>query len=229
MPINMYTWHLLYLPFQLACYVSAVELRPFILPSPVLFNAATLPASTHATLTTLSQTYTAPLRLAGDFYFSNVTTGSYLMEIYCHTHFFPPRRVDVHEGERPDVQVWGTFRGNEWDNKGEAIEMVSKVEGNKKNFSFAVSPLAKKEYFNERLGFSPLSLLKNPMILIAGLTMLIVFGMPYLMDHIDPELKTEFEERQKSSADNPATANPLQNFDAAAWLAGSKSGVEKNS
>jgi len=30
---------------------------------------------------------------------------------------------------------------------------------------------------------SPLSLLKNPMILIAGVSMLIVFGMPYIMDN----------------------------------------------
>jgi hypothetical protein len=30
---------------------------------------------------------------------------------------------------------------------------------------------------------SPLSLLKNPMILIAGASMIIVFGMPYLMDN----------------------------------------------
>lgn len=35
----------------------------------------------------------------------------------------------------------------------------------------------------ERAGFSPLSLLKNPMILIAGVSMIIVFGMPYLMDN----------------------------------------------
>jgi hypothetical protein len=30
---------------------------------------------------------------------------------------------------------------------------------------------------------SPLGLLKNPMILIAGFSMLIVFGMPYIMDN----------------------------------------------
>lgn len=30
---------------------------------------------------------------------------------------------------------------------------------------------------------SPLSLLKNPMILMAGVGMLVVFGMPYLMDN----------------------------------------------
>lgn len=36
---------------------------------------------------------------------------------------------------------------------------------------------------NFMVAVSPLSLLKNPMILIAGLSMLVVFGMPYLMDN----------------------------------------------
>jgi hypothetical protein len=45
---------------------------------------------------------------------------------------------------------------------------------------------------------------------------------------VDPELKAEFEERQKSSALNPnPAANPLQNFDAAAWLAGSSSSMKR--
>lgn len=41
---------------------------------------------------------------------------------------------------------------------------------------------------------------------------------------VDPELKAEFEERQKSGGGitgGANGANPLQNFDAAAWLAGS--------
>jgi hypothetical protein len=38
---------------------------------------------------------------------------------------------------------------------------------------------------------------------------------------VDPELKAELEERQKGKAvGGGAAANPLQNFDAAAWLAG---------
>jgi hypothetical protein len=102
------------------------------------------------------------------------------------------------------------------------------------------------------------------MILIAGFGMLMVFGMPYLLenseslsphiivwhahtfcgkygsdqrgvnmadliffgDTVDPEMRAEFEERQKSSSANALLpggqqANPLGNFDAAAWLAGS--------
>ena len=80
------------------------------------------------------------------------------------------------------------------------------------------------------------------MMLIAGFTLLIVFGMPYLMDNsmyspfnscqtrmlktvVDPELKAEFEERQKSGGlgGGSSTANPLQDFDPAAWLAGTSS------
>lgn len=42
---------------------------------------------------------------------------------------------------------------------------------------------------------------------------------------VDPEMRAEFEERQKSSSANAlmpgAQQNPLGNFDAAAWLAGS--------
>ena len=80
------------------------------------------------------------------------------------------------------------------------------------------------------------------MILIALVSLVVVFGMPYLMDNstfhslplllpfslsncvtlVDPELRAEFEERQKSSPlSGGQAANPLQNFDAAAWLSGS--------
>ncbi|CCU81371.1 unnamed protein product [Blumeria hordei] len=202
--------------------VSAIYLRPHLPPvlAPI---AITLPPSTHATLTTLSQSYSAPLRTDGDFEFHNVSPGSYLMEIYCHSHFFMPLRVDVLE-EEEEVQVWTTFRGSDWENKGEAMAVTAEKRASDHGYSFPVKMLTKKEYLVERPGFSPLNLLKNPMLLMAGVTMAIVFGMPYLMDNIDPDIKAEFEESQKKSALNPATANPLQNFDAASWLAGS-SGV----
>ncbi|KAG0647865.1 ER membrane complex subunit 7, partial [Hyphodiscus hymeniophilus] len=171
----------------------------------------------------------APLRLDNTFDFRNVSTGSYLLDIHCATHEFAPLRVDVHDGIKlqdgavenvATVEVWGTFRGNEWGNKGEAVPVVMHEGG---VWVFEGNAAGVKEYFMERGGFSPLSLLKNPMILIAGVSMILVFGMPYLMDNMDPELKAEFQERQKGSAiTGGQAANPLQNFDAAAWLAGSK-------
>ncbi len=43
---------------------------------------------------------------------------------------------------------------------------------------------------------------------------------------VDPEMKKEFQEQQKKSilSGGASTANPLQNFDMAAWMAGKTTG-----
>lgn len=82
------------------------------------------------------------------------------------------------------------------------------------------------------------------MILMAGVAMLMMFGMPKLMENskppsqstidngrvlttppVDPETRAEFEERQKSSPMNgllnaQSAQSGAASFDAAAWLAG---------
>lgn len=70
------------------------------------------------------------------------------------------------------------------------------------------------------------------MILIAGFSMLIIFGMPYLMDNMDPDLKAEFEKQQAKGSltglvGGAAQGQGVAGFDAAAWLAGSGKGEEK--
>ncbi|KUJ11038.1 uncharacterized protein LY89DRAFT_710240 [Mollisia scopiformis] len=216
----------------------ATHLRISVPSTPLLQQPSTLPPSTHATLITLSHHYSAPLTVSNAFEFRNVSSGSYLLDVHCHTHFFAPLRVDVHEGLKlksdgsgvddiAEVMAWGTFRGNEWGNKGEAV-VVKEVEGKVGVWGFEVPARVVKDYYIERAGFSPLSLLQNPMILIAGFSMILVFGMPYIMDNMDPEMKAEFEERQKSSPlSGGAQANPLQSFDPAAWLAGAPSAGTK--
>lgn len=143
----------------LSTYLSVVFAThiQLIIPSVSITNTASkLPPSTHATLTTLSKIYSAPLREKGDFDFPNITTGSYLLEIYCHTFFFAPLRVDIQEtegnenGPQDKVEVWGTFRGNEWDNKGEDIVVNTKNEGKEKIFTFEIQILAAKKYLTER-------------------------------------------------------------------------------
>lgn len=99
---------------------------------------------------------------------------------------------------------------------------------------------------------SVLTILKNPMILLGLVSMGIFLGMPYLIDNstshpiqtaphlfrcvprqanippVDPEMRAEFEERQKSNPVNSilsgqqSTPNPMGDFDMAAYLAGSK-------
>lgn len=69
------------------------------------------------------------------------------------------------------------------------------------------------------------------MILIAGVSMIVVFGMPYLMDNMDPEMRAEFEEAQKSSPmagllGGGGAKSGAQGFDAAGWLAGQGKGKD---
>lgn len=105
-------------------------------PTQALPNPRALPPSTHATLTTSSSgAHTAYLTPLNAFVFHNVSEGSYLFDVHCLTHAFPPLRVDVVSvpsgdnqknppeggGRALKVSAWETFRGNDWDNKGEAI------------------------------------------------------------------------------------------------------------
>jgi hypothetical protein len=100
-------------------------------PSPLLPNPHSLPADTHATLTStsLANPIKAPLTRSATFVFSGIASseykisqrddlsGSYLLDIRSSEYVFTPLRVDL--DERGYVKgVWETFRGNEWGNRG---------------------------------------------------------------------------------------------------------------
>ncbi len=140
----------------------AVHLRISVASNTILPHPSTLPPSTHAELITLGHVFTAPLRADNTFDFRNVTSGSYLLEVYSHTYAFMPLRVDVHEGIKlqeggagvvstSEVDVFGTFRGNEWGNKGEVIP-VKEVDGKVGVWGFEVKALGSKEYFIVKTG-----------------------------------------------------------------------------
>ncbi|KAF2006174.1 hypothetical protein P154DRAFT_517853 [Amniculicola lignicola CBS 123094] len=210
-----------------ALLASAVSAARFILhiPSTQLVNPSTLLSTTHATLQSSGAPINAYLTRSNSFSFSNIPAGSYLATIHCRDFAFEPLRIDVTieelvegSGEKKEVvKAWQTFLGNEWDNKGEL-----KGEGGN-GLVVEVKPVGAKYFYQERSGFSPLSFLKNPMILMALFSMVLIFGMPYLMDNMDDETKAEFEEMQKKSPLTGGSANPaqsLQNFDLAGWMAG---------
>ncbi|OTB04344.1 hypothetical protein M426DRAFT_320942 [Hypoxylon sp. CI-4A] len=193
-------------------------------------NPHSLPATTHATLTALGTSYDAPLTASGTFAFRNVTAGSYLADVHCSTHAFAPLRVDVVQssigGEdgngRLVVKAWETYRGNDWENKGQEAPRTGGEDGR-----FAVRALGGNVYFVERGSFSVFGILKNPMILMGIVSMALFVGMPKLVDNMDPEMRAEFEEQQKKNPMNSIMggapqpgANPMGNFDMAAYLAG---------
>src|SRR5271155_3951731 len=78
-------------------FTAAATLRIQIPPSNLLPNPNTLPASSHATLTSgTSPQLDAPLQRGSILEFSNLTTpGSYLLDIFSRDFTFAPYRVDI--------------------------------------------------------------------------------------------------------------------------------------
>lgn len=166
-----------------AALASAAKLTINIPPnSPALPNPATLPASTHATLIGAPGVkFSAPLRRDNTFVFESLPESSYLLAIHARDHFFPPYRVDVGhtEGETAQeiVHVWQTFRGNEWSNKG---PYLGSAQG---ELNVDIRPAGQKEFYQSRGGFSVMSIFKNPMILMGLVSVVMIFGMPKLMEN----------------------------------------------
>lgn len=133
------------------------------------------------------------------------------MHLYTHEYFFPPYRVDVTLGDAGAdgasgeelVEVWQTFRGNEWSNKG------SKFGEGQEMLTVELRPLSKKNFYETRGGCKSLitgypicyaimwnnsdtdhtiavniiGFLKSPMILMALVSCGMIFGLPYMMEN----------------------------------------------
>lgn len=120
--------------------VSTASLSLIVPHSALLPNPSTLPPSTTATLTDLGRGYTAPLQRDNRFIFRNISAGSYLLDVHCRDYVFAPFRIDVSSDDK--VEAWQTFRGHEWDNKGERV-MERPVE---------MKVLGGKDYYEQRSG-----------------------------------------------------------------------------
>lgn len=179
---------------SLASIATAARLTISIPPTTLLPKPAVLPPSTHATLYSSGAPATAYLSRRNDLTFTNVTAGTYLLTLHCRDYVFDPYRVDVETTLPPAdahhdapngkveevVKVWQSFRGNEWDNKG-----ASMGEG-RGSLTIAVEPRAKKEYYQARTGFDVLSFFKNPMILMALFSLVLIVGLPYITENSKP-------------------------------------------
>ncbi|KAI1323818.1 Cys/Met metabolism PLP-dependent enzyme-domain-containing protein [Xylariaceae sp. FL0255] len=209
---------------------SAATITLSIAPQAHIPNPAVLRSSTHATLTSLGVSQSAPLSTSNTFVFRNVTPGSYLCDIHCSTHGFSPLRVDVlpvegggqivGKGER--IRAWETFRGNDWENKGEELKQGA-------GGAFSLLSYGAKVVYVERGSFSIISILKNPMILLGLVSMVLFIAMPKLVENMDPETRAEFEEQSRENPMNSLMSgpqpgsNPMGNFDMAGFLAGQSS------
>lgn len=74
------------------------------------------------------------------------------MDVHCRDYSFEPLRIDVVKNETAPggeyVMAWQTFRGNEWDNKG---EVRAQGDGNT-DVKMDVRCTGAKEYYQQRQG-----------------------------------------------------------------------------
>ncbi|KAG9572833.1 hypothetical protein KCU77_g12050, partial [Aureobasidium melanogenum] len=230
---------------------AATSLHLSISPSSMLLDLSELPSSTHATLYGPSgKRATAPLRIDNSFVFNNLEEGEWLLDVHSRDYVFPSLRVDVvdpvsilpikQEGDgeaapvasTPEtVVVYLTHPSNKWSHLGAKIAASTAPLSSTDEVKLSVSALGKRSFYEQRQGFDLLSFFKNPMILMGVLSMGLVFGMPYLMENMDEETKAEFAEMQKqgplglgggAGGQGQNTAQQIQNFDLAGWMAGKK-------
>ncbi|KAJ5238701.1 hypothetical protein N7468_003320 [Penicillium chermesinum] len=219
-------------PLLLLCHIAVASLVISIPASPILPNPQMLPATTHATLTTLPSAgnvhvLTASLSHSSTLVFPELPAQqeSYLLDIRSSEYAFIPYRVDV-AADGSILGVWETFRGNPWDNRGVEKYVVDDSRQSPDSVVIEARAVGRRGFYEERAKFSPLSLVKNPMILMAIVALGFTFGMPKLMENMDPEMRAEFEQQSRASPMNAATSNAMTGggFDLAGWMAGTSPG-----
>jgi hypothetical protein len=135
----------LFLSALLPFLTAAVRIKVDVPATTFLPNPAALPSTSSAVLTSKGKPLSVPISRSNTFLFADVPAGSHLLSVYSRDVLFENLRVDV--SETGAVQSWQTFRGNEWNNKGEVRGSGDAGDG---IAVLQVRAVAKKEYYQLR-------------------------------------------------------------------------------
>lgn len=237
--------------FTTTLQAASITLR--IQPSNLLPNPNALPPSTHATIVAPNgEVVQSSIRKDNTIVLDPITTiGSHLLSIYARDVVFASYRIDTNfdpssplssgkATQASDVLISFAaqlYPGTQWSDTGLSLlpqnpAPNSDAPNDQRSLpvaSLTIAPrvLSAKNFYEDRPAFNPLSLLKSPMVLLGIVGLLFTFGMPKLMENMDPEMKAEYEEMQKKGP-TAAIGRAMQgetpaggNFDLASYLAGS--------
>lgn len=113
------------------------------------------------------------LQKNGNFVFSNVSTGSYVLRLQSITLTAETDyKIVVFKDQ---VLVNKLFPGHDW----------KKDVGPIVDYPIILEPIVRNNYIEEREHFSPFKMLKSPMVLLTILSLGLVFVMPKIMDKLE--------------------------------------------
>jgi len=128
--------------------------------------------------------YMAMPRQDGTFKLHHVAPGQYLLEVLDTQSVWPTVRLDVSAAAS---------------GKARALLMHTRQP---LPFPLPLEPLvAKPVFFEKREGFNWSQMLMNPMVLMMGVTVLIMFVMPKMMQNMDPDQLKEMQSMQGGFSD----------------------------
>ncbi|KAJ1458119.1 hypothetical protein M885DRAFT_514218 [Pelagophyceae sp. CCMP2097] len=179
---------------------GAVAESPAVAEAPVLIESYPVEGSlnlrdktqTLATTTVVlnGDEYRTYTRLDGSFVFHDVKPGVYLLDVLSTEFVFS--QVKINLPSQADQQV----RCLEYKYPGAAKNALA--------YPIRLDAHLKYEYFDKREQVGLHTLLQNPMYLMIGVTAILVFLMPKLMESMDPEEMKKMQE-QMGSAQDPAS------------------------
>jgi len=163
----------------LAIVSAAVEERPARL---VVDGRLVTGSALHEVRVVLNDgKYTAIPRQDGSFVFLTVAPGSYLLEVHDVHNVWPMVRVDVSAKSSGKIRAMLTHTKD-------PLALPITLE----------PVLVKPQWFEVRPPFQWTSMLMNPMVMMMGVTLLIMFAMPKMMANMDPEQLEEMKQMQGS-------------------------------
>jgi len=112
----------------------------------------------------------------GSFTFHGMPAGTYVLQVSMVQYVFQPIRVDISAKDNGKVRATPMFRRE------------------RLPYPLVLRPSGNAQYFTKRKPYNFMSLFKNPMVLVMGVTLILVVVFPKMLSNMDP---AEMEEMKK--------------------------------
>ncbi|KAF9946351.1 hypothetical protein BGZ65_009808, partial [Modicella reniformis] len=129
--------------------------------------------------------YSAMITRDGKFVFPDVPEGSYLLEVQNPQYIYPTVKLTVNG---KDSKAHLVSLGADWSNNDNIMQ-----------FPLTLTPRGPSTYFIPREGFKISHLFANPMMLMMGFSVVMLFIMPKLMANMDPAAMEEMQGMQEAA------------------------------